>query len=66
MAPNKTGDRRRVGLSNFTGFWRNMLKVGEIAPDFTAKDENGSDVSLSGFRGKRVALFFYPKDDTPG
>jgi peroxiredoxin Q/BCP len=43
-----------------------MLKVGDIAPDFTAKDENGADVSLAGLRGKRVALFFYPKDDTPG
>jgi peroxiredoxin Q/BCP len=43
-----------------------MLKVGDLAPDFTAKDENGNDVALSGLRGKRVALFFYPKDDTPG
>ncbi len=45
---------------------KNMLKEGEIAPDFTAKDENGNNISLSDFRGKRVALFFYPKDDTPG
>ena len=43
-----------------------MLKTGEIAPDFTAKDENGNNLSLADFRGKRVALFFYPKDDTPG
>ena len=43
-----------------------MLKTGEISPDFTAKDENGNDVKLSDLRGKRVALFFYPKDDTPG
>lgn len=43
-----------------------MLKTGEIAPDFTAKDENGNDVTLSDLQGQRVALFFYPKDDTPG
>jgi peroxiredoxin Q/BCP len=43
-----------------------MLKEGEFAPNWTAKDENGNDISLADFRGKRVALFFYPKDDTPG
>ncbi|CAN5543741.1 hypothetical protein BH10ACI1_BH10ACI1_06060 [soil metagenome] len=43
-----------------------MLKEGAVAPDFTAKDENGNDVTLSDLRGTRVALFFYPKDDTPG
>jgi thioredoxin-dependent peroxiredoxin len=43
-----------------------MLKEGDIAPNFTAKDENGNDVTLSDFKGQRVALFFYPKDDTPG
>ena len=43
-----------------------MLKEGEIAPDFTAKDENGNDLTLNDLRGQRIALFFYPKDDTPG
>lgn len=43
-----------------------QLKVGEPAPEFTLPDENGNPVSLSDFRGKRVVLFFYPKDDTPG
>ena len=43
-----------------------ILKEGDIAPDFTAKDQNGNDVTLSGFRGKNVILYFYPKDDTPG
>jgi peroxiredoxin Q/BCP len=43
-----------------------MLKEGDTAPDFTAKNESGEDIALSDFRGKRVALFFYPKDDTPG
>jgi peroxiredoxin Q/BCP len=42
------------------------LKAGEKAPDFTAKDQNGKQVSLSDFKGKNVILYFYPKDDTPG
>jgi peroxiredoxin Q/BCP len=41
------------------------LKEGDIAPDFTAKDQNGNTVSLSDFRGKNVILYFYPKDNTP-
>lgn len=40
--------------------------AGSKAPDFTAKDQNGNNVSLSDFRGKTVILYFYPKDDTPG
>jgi thioredoxin-dependent peroxiredoxin len=42
------------------------LKAGDKAPDFTAKDQNGKEVSLSNFKGKTVILYFYPKDDTPG
>ncbi len=42
------------------------LQVGDTAPDFTAKDQNGNDVSLKDFAGKKVILYFYPKDDTPG
>jgi len=42
------------------------LKEGDIAPNFTAKDQNGNDVTLSSFKGKNVILYFYPKDDTPG
>jgi len=42
------------------------LKVGDPAPEFTLPDENGNPVSLSDFRGKRVVLFFYPRDNTPG
>ncbi len=41
-------------------------QVGDIAPDFTLPNEAGEPVSLSQFRGKRVILYFYPKDDTPG
>lgn len=42
------------------------LTVGDNAPDFNLKDQNGNDISLSGLKGKRVILYFYPKDDTPG
>jgi peroxiredoxin Q/BCP len=42
------------------------LAVGTVAPAFTAKDTNGNTVSLSDFAGKKVVLYFYPKDDTPG
>jgi peroxiredoxin Q/BCP len=43
-----------------------MLEEGTQAPDFTLPDENGTEVSLSQFRGKKVVIYFYPKDDTPG
>ncbi len=43
-----------------------MLNVGDFAPDFTLQDQNGNTVSLSDFRGKKVVLYFYPKDNTPG
>ena len=42
------------------------LQVGDIAPDFEVKNQHGELVKLSGFRGKKVVLYFYPKDDTPG
>ena len=42
------------------------LNEGQKAPDFTAKDQNGKNISLSDFSGKDVILYFYPKDDTPG
>ena len=43
-----------------------MLEVGTKAPDFTLPDKEGKMVSLSDFAGKRVVLYFYPKDNTPG
>ncbi len=43
-----------------------MLNIGDAAPSFTLKDRSGSDVSLSDFQGKKVVLYFYPKDNTPG
>ena len=43
-----------------------MLTVGSKAPDFTLTDREGRTVSLSDFRGKKVVVYFYPKDNTPG
>lgn len=43
-----------------------MLKQGMKAPDFKLNDKDGNSVSLSDFAGKRIALYFYPKDNTPG
>ncbi|AKL96170.1 peroxiredoxin Bcp [Clostridium aceticum] len=43
-----------------------MLKVGDKAPNFTLKNEEGHDISLNDFKGKKVVLYFYPKDNTPG
>lgn len=42
------------------------LKTGDVAPDFETVNDKGEKVKLSDFRGKRVVLYFYPKDDTPG
>lgn len=42
------------------------LKAGDKAPDFKAKDQNGNLISLKDFKGKKLVLYFYPKDDTPG
>lgn len=43
-----------------------MLKEGDKAPNFTLKNENGEDVKLSDLKGSKTAIYFYPKDDTPG
>ncbi|MFW9811484.1 MAG: peroxiredoxin [Candidatus Thorarchaeota archaeon] len=43
-----------------------MLKVGDIAPDFETVDDEGNPFKLSDFRGKKIVLYFYPKDLTPG
>ena len=43
-----------------------MLDTGTKAPDFILTDKNGKEVSLSDFLGKKVVLYFYPKDNTPG
>ena len=43
-----------------------MLNVGDRAPDFTLTDKDGNTVTLADFKGKKVVLYFYPKDNTPG
>lgn len=43
-----------------------MLEAGTKAPDFTLEDKDGNLVSLSDFKGKKVVVYFYPKDNTPG
>ncbi|HQH18609.1 MAG TPA: thioredoxin-dependent thiol peroxidase [Bacteroidales bacterium] len=43
-----------------------MLQKGDKAPDFKGTDENGKIITLSHFKGKKLVLYFYPKDQTPG
>ncbi len=43
-----------------------MLEVGVKAPNFTLNDQNGKSISLRDFAGKKVVLYFYPKDNTSG
>jgi len=43
-----------------------LLKVGDKAPDFSVPDQDGNNVLLKDYKGKKVILYFYPKDDTPG
>ncbi len=42
------------------------LNIGDKAPDFSAKDEQGQSISLSDYKGKKLVVFFYPKASTPG
>jgi peroxiredoxin Q/BCP len=43
-----------------------MIDAGQKAPDFSAQDQSGMTISLKDFAGKKLVLYFYPKDDTPG
>ena len=43
-----------------------MMNIGENAPNFTLQDKDGKTVSLSDFKGRKVVVYFYPKDNTPG
>ncbi|MFA5848555.1 MAG: thioredoxin-dependent thiol peroxidase [Bacteroidales bacterium] len=43
-----------------------MLKKGDKAPDFNGNDQDGKEIKLSDFKGKKLVLYFYPKDNTPG
>jgi len=42
------------------------LNIGDTAPDFQGRDQNGDIIRLSDYRGKKIILYFYPKDNTPG
>lgn len=42
------------------------LKIGDIAPEFSAKNQNGNFIDLKNYKGKKLVLYFYPKDNTPG
>ena len=42
------------------------MKVGDKAPDYLGTDQDGKEIRLSDYKGKRVVLYFYPKDSTPG
>jgi peroxiredoxin Q/BCP len=60
QAPGKKTAQEKYLMSNST------LTVGDMAPDFALPSDNGEMVRLSDLRGKRVVLYFYPKDDTSG
>lgn len=45
---------------------RKMLKVGDKAPDFLGTDEAGNEIRVSDYRGRKLVVYFYPKDSTPG
>lgn len=57
-----------MGESDYLYTFESMseLKAGDRAPDFVSRDENEKEISLKDFRGKKLVLYFYPKDNTPG
>ena len=55
-----------LSLYSMTAISQSKLKVGDHAPDFSAKDQDGKQITLSAYKGKKVILYFYPKDQTPG
>src|SRR6478609_861098 len=55
-----------MSVSSSKKYYNMSLSVGSKAPDFRTTDQNGKEVTLSGLKGKKVVLYFYPKDMTPG
>jgi thioredoxin-dependent peroxiredoxin len=55
-----------LSLYSMNSISQTKLKIGDQAPDFTAKDQDGKQITLSAYKGKKVILYFYPKDQTPG
>lgn len=64
--PAKRSTSKKVSKSKNRSAEAVELKVGQKAPDFTLPSDTGEKISLKDFRGKKVVLYFYPKDDTPG
>lgn len=65
-AGKRTAFMLSLASPEMEGTMRTMPKVGDIAPDFVLKADDGSEVRLSSLRGRKVVLYFYPKDMTPG
>jgi thioredoxin-dependent peroxiredoxin len=53
-------------VCSMTSFAQNKLRIGDKAPDFSGIDQDGKQIALSDFKGKKVVLYFDPKDQTPG
>lgn len=53
-------------ICSMNSFSQSKLSIGDKAPDFSGKDQDGKQIALSDFKGKKVVLYFYPKDQTPG
>jgi len=62
MAKKETGEAHETPQSGWAGI---LLREGDKAPAFTGKDQNGKQISLSDYKGKKLVLYFYPEDDTP-
>jgi peroxiredoxin Q/BCP len=62
----KVAEKAAAGKESGTAMVESPLKVGAPAPDFSLPDDTGRTVTLGDFRGKKVVLYFYPKDATPG
>jgi thioredoxin-dependent peroxiredoxin len=55
-----------LSIYTMNSFSQSKLSIGDKAPDFTGKDQDGKQITLSAYKGKKVILYFYPKDQTPG
>lgn len=55
-----------MNIKTEKGAYNMTIEIGKIAPDFTLENQEGTNISLSDYRGKNVILYFYPKDMTPG
>jgi peroxiredoxin Q/BCP len=62
---NKASVKKTVNVTKFVNH-STKLKVGDLAPYFEGKDQNGNLITLDALKGKTIVLYFYPKDDTPG